>query len=231
VRSLFHLGDFGIWPGTSGRKYLDGVENSCRRYGVTIYVTPGNHEDWSRIVGMVPEQRDDFGHLLWLTDHIAVLPRGHRFKLGGRTFVSLGGAPSVDFESRTWGADWWPEEVITKDVAKVVEGGYADVMLAHDSPDHPWQSPRVAQMCTSNPQGWSRTALSYAAVGRNRLTQAFLGVQPCLFVHGHYHLADDVVVDLADREHDCRIVALDMDGTDGNIALFDPETLGVQTLR
>lgn len=229
VRTVFHAGDFGVWPGSRGRKYVADLERVCARFGVTLYVTAGNHEDWPRLLRHRPETRDDLGPVLWLTDHIAVFPRdpsGHRFVMAGRTFVSLGGAPSLDFEKRTRGQDWWPEEFIPREtVERVAADGYADVMLTHDAPDHPWQTPRVAHICAMNPLGWSQAALSNAAKGRQRLTTAFLGVQPRLLVHGHYHVADEAVVDLPDRDHRCRIISLDCEGSAGNVVLLDLRTL------
>ncbi len=103
--------------------------------------------------------------------------------------------------------------------------GYADIMLTHDSPDAPFQTPRVASICSSNPGGWSRSGRAYAAVGRSRLTTAFLGVQPRLLVHGHYHEADETVVALPDGDHDCHILSLGTGGQVGNVALVDLETL------
>ena len=46
VKTILHVGDFGIWPGASGKRYLQGVENTCERHDVDILITPGNHEDW-----------------------------------------------------------------------------------------------------------------------------------------------------------------------------------------
>lgn len=231
VDTLLHVGDFGVWPGSGGVRYLEGVEATCRRYGVTIYVTAGNHEDWPRLLASPLEQRDDLGDLIWLSDHVAVFPRdpaGHRFEIGGRSFLSLGGAPSLDFEWRIPGETWWPEEMLSREtVERVVADGPADVMIAHDAPGHPWQTPRVASICATNPLGWSSTALSYAAVGRNRITQAFLGVRPRVFVHGHYHVADEAAVDVPGRAEGCQVVSLASDGFAGNTALLDTETLSV----
>lgn len=172
------------------------------------------------------EQRDDLGAAKWFTDHIAVLPRGHRFSMGGRTFVSLGGAPSIDFETRTRGTDWWPEEMIERTEAEAVgAAGYADVMLTHDSPDGPWWTPRVAHICATNPLGWSRTALAYAAAGRRRLSISYEGVRPRLLVHGHYHVADEATV--TSNGHSGRVVALAADGQENNAALLDLDGLDV----
>lgn len=87
--------------------------------------------------------------------------------MGGRSFASLGGAPSLDFQSRQQGKNWWPEEQMTPDdVERTIEGGSVDVLIAHDSPGTPWATPPVEEILKSNPMGWSDRALEYAAVGR-----------------------------------------------------------------
>lgn len=229
VDTLLHLGDFGIFPGPSGKKYLREVEASCAHHQVTIYATPGNHEDWGRLLSKKPEQRNHLGALLWLTDHVAVFPRdpaGHRFVLGDRSFVSLGGAPSLDAATRTEGTSWWPEEMIPTETAeRVAADGYADIMLTHDAPGAPFQTPGVAHICENNDWGWSDRALAYAAVGRDRLTTAFLGVQPRVLVHGHYHVRSEAIVDLPDRDHPCQVISLDCNGRPGNMTRLNLDTL------
>ncbi|MFZ2528462.1 MAG: metallophosphoesterase [Rhodococcus sp. (in: high G+C Gram-positive bacteria)] len=228
VRTVLHVGDFGIWYGVPGRHFLDTVTDICSALDLTIYITPGNHEHWPTILSSTLEARDEFGSVMWIRNRIAVLPRGHRFHLGDRSFVSLGGAPSIDFQTRFPGIDWWPDEMITpEDIAAVVAGGHADVMLAHDAPDTPWQTGKVAAICASNPGGWPALARGYSAVGRTRLSTAFLAVRPEVYVHGHYHVADDIDLDLGDRR--CRMVSLDCEWTAGNLAYLELPDLSVTT--
>lgn len=37
VDVVLHVGDFGIWPGRSGKKYLLGIESVCARFGVRLW--------------------------------------------------------------------------------------------------------------------------------------------------------------------------------------------------
>lgn len=164
VALILHLGDFGIWPGTSGRVYVDQLEEACAEHGVGIWVTPGNHEDWGSLTQLWARPEHS-GRPLHVSKHIAILPRGHRFTLEGRSFVSLGGAPSVDLEYRERRKDWGAEEAIRpEDVAKVVQDGYADVMLAHDAPLAPYEVPQVARI-RSETGSWPAHALAYARAG------------------------------------------------------------------
>ncbi|MDH2413943.1 metallophosphoesterase [Nocardioides sp. CER19] len=233
VSTLLHLGDFGIWPGNSGAKFLRKVERTCAERDVALLVTPGNHEDWGRLTRLWenPRRRDPVSGdalPLYLTEHIAVLPRGYAWEIDGRRFVSLGGAPSVDFPGRTEGKSWWREERIQPaDVERTIRNGAgADVMLAHDSPDEPWWTSQVEAIVRGG-NGWSWTdeALAHAAVGRERMSEAFLGVKPRLLVHGHYHLAGEATVQIPGVDYEQRIWSLDCDGAAGNVRYLDLQSL------
>ena len=102
--------------------------------------------------------------------------------------------PGDSRQPRGLGAE---EAIRPEDVAKVVEGGYADVMLAHDAPLAPYEVPSVAAI-RSTRGVWSERATAYARVGAERMHQAFLGVHPRLFAHGRYHVSDETTVELPD---------------------------------
>ena len=103
----------------------------------------------------------------------------------------------------------------------MVEGGYADVMLAHDAPLAPFEVAPVAHIRAHNEWGWTDRALAYARVGAERMHQAFLGVAPRLFVHGHYHVVGEATFSLPDREYDTSIWSLNCDGVGGNMRYLD----------
>lgn len=201
IRVVHHLGDFGFWPGRGGAAYLRAMADATRRLGLSLAVTPGNHEDDDFLKTLRWADRGaPWGRVPYAARSIAVLPRGHRWTVRAgeveRSLVSLGGAPSVDFESRLPGVSWWPGESITEaDVRLTVAGGHADVMLAHDSPSA--STPAVEAILAANPFGWSQVALAYAASGRAAMTAAFDGVRPRVFAHGHYHVADTATLPYA----------------------------------
>ena len=146
--------------------------------------------------------------------------------MGGRSFVSLGGAPSVDLHTRVEGRDWWPQEQMTQvDVDHTIAGGYADVMVTHDAPGPPWATRPVETILATNPMGWPNHALEYARIGRERVTEAFLGVKPRLLVHGHYHCSGELTMRLPGTEYETTVWSLDMQGQAGNIRLLDLDTL------
>ena len=227
VRVVMHLGDFGIWPGERGAAYLHAVTDTARSMDMTLYITPGNHEDHDRIDATSLQARDELGALAWLTDRIAVFPRGHRFTLAGRSFVSLGGAPSIDRDFRTPGVNWWPQEVIDPlTAAAVAAAGPSDVMLSHDCPDLPHVVAPVRAILTG-PSWWPQRALAYAGQGRASLTTAFLGVQPQVLIHGHYHVYGRASVSLPEGRR-ARIVALAAERAEGNIAVLNTDTLSIR---
>jgi hypothetical protein len=109
ITDIYHVGDFGIYSHTSGQHYLDAIQNICEDLGTRILITPGNHEDYD-LINSLPVGENG---LQKLRPNILLMPRGYRWEIDGRTFVSLGGAASITFTSQTAGVDWWPEEQIT----------------------------------------------------------------------------------------------------------------------
>lgn len=204
-----------------------------------VVVTPGNHEDYHQISELSAQNRDQhpahagfeaLGAVMWSRDRIALLPRGHRFTRSGWSFVSLGGAPSVDFEHRITGQSWWIEEMITDDdVATVVAGGPADVMLTHDSPE-PWHGTDMVAKIVQTPLGRSAEVLAYAAEGRRRLDEAFQAVKPRVLAHGHYHVKDSKRIQIDGCDHQTLVVATECDQMpDANLGLLhlpDEQTEG-----
>lgn len=223
VREIFHLGDFGIWPGKGGRNYLRAIEDQLAALSIVLFVTPGNHEDYQQISELpAVDLGHEIGPVQWITDHIAILPRNHRFTRGGWSIASVGGAPSIDFEGRIEGRNWWADEMITgSEVEAAIEAGPADVLLAHDSPDAQFAARKVAHILQTNPHGYSRTALSYCALGRARITTIFEALEPEVVAHGHYHVRDERRFRVPGWKHDTVTVSTDCDGSwSGNVALL-----------
>ena len=219
VREIFHLGDFGIWPGDGGKEYVRRVNEALVAARLRLFVTPGNHEDYTQIVDH--EGTDVPTWLQPFASNIFLMPRGYRMLRWGKSVVSLGGAPSVDFYMRRGGVSWWPEEMIRMtDLERLAP---ADVMLAHDSPDGGTEA--VQAICNTPPHMsmWRESGLRYAQAGRELMNIAVEKVDPRLFVHGHYHVADERF----DTELNRRYVSLNLDGEPGNLALLDFEDLGV----
>lgn len=109
ITTVYQVGDFGLWPGPSGKKFLRVVNATCERAQLRLVVVPGNHEDYDRVKAM---RTDDEGWL-FLRDYprIRFAPRGHAWTdARGSRFAALGGAGSIDRNLRRPGVSWWPEE-------------------------------------------------------------------------------------------------------------------------
>ena len=214
--------------------YLAAIEDVCAEYDLQMSCITGNHEHWVRLdalwAGPGGQDADGRPAPLALSAHVTMLPRGHRWTLGGRTFVALGSAPSVNRHLLTEGVDWWPTEALLDEhVDAAIDGGHADVMLTHDSPASPYCVPPVEAILRrnvrDNPMGWPAASLAYADEGIARLTRAVLGIKPLLLAHGHFHVAGEDLVRLPGADHDTAIWALAARDDPGTVRLLDLDTL------
>ncbi|MXG91633.1 hypothetical protein [Nocardioides flavescens] len=230
VRMVLQLGDlrFGMGPDPDG--YLDAIDSACADHGLEMWSIGGNHEHWARLdeLWSLPEWQLPDGSLapLRLRERVLMLPRGHRWELGARSFVALGGAPSVNVTQLTEGVDWWPSEVVEeRHVDATVAGGSADVMLTHDSPGPPYCTAPVGEIITGNPWGRPDSTLAYAQTGIDRITRAVTGVAPRLLVHGHFHVGGEAVVHLPGACRPTMVWSLGANGDEANLRYLDMETL------
>ena len=215
--TIVHLGDFGYWvldPAT--RKYLFRVEMRLAELNVQLLFVDGNHEDHDRL-NAVPI--DSTSGLRPVSDHIAHLPRGHRWTwtdLNGRawTWLALGGAVSVDRHHRKIRKSWWPREVLTEaDVTSASSGGVVDVVVSHDAPS------RVIIPNINRKVGWPADVMVDAESNRQLLLSACEVLRPRHLWHGHYHCRydDDLYLGHPDERPDwdgvCHVHGLDCDNS------------------
>lgn len=232
LRHVWHLGDFGIWPGYSGENYVAKVAAACEAYGITLWITPGNHEDYTQIhdpEGVVGERQVLCGSAQW---EVALLPRGYTWVHNGKRIVSFGGAPSIDFPARREGKDWWREEMIREsDIERLrklnVEEFPVDVMLAHDAPDGGTEAVQRIIDIPPHESFWSEAGLAYAREGRILMNEAVEIVKPKMFMHGHFHVWDQRY----DPETEQTWVSLGPDGVVQNIVVLDTEKMEVGWIR
>ena len=216
VTRLFHVGDFALWSDRAGRRFLDRVDYFARLAGIGIVVTPGNHEDWTYLKSAFTAAGD--GVPAFIRPEIVALPRGFRWTQRGRCFVSYGGAASIDFEWRVLGESWWRDELPSPaEFAALKAGGFAEIMITHDSPVP--GTPEVNQIRASSDR-WSVDAVIYAELGSRGITAAWEAVHPLLLVHGHFHVRGEVT--LASGQ---QIISLAEETSPGNILLLDLRTL------
>lgn len=233
ITTILQVGDFGIYNSTFGALFAKRVNLLLKKLDMMFYVVPGNHEDWDFIDEMFVHE-DGWQHY---RSNIFIAPRGHRWEWEGVSFVGLGGAPSVDRNYRVRMQEaskgkakyWWEQEAITQtDVDNVVAGGYADVMVAHDAP---YGIPGLEAQLVHNPFGFTVEDLAYGLEGRELMLQALHGVQPKLFLHGHYHFLVDETYNvpsappLRDVKFSTHILGLNCDDCNHALGQLDLETL------
>lgn len=221
ISTIIHLGDFGILSAASGARYLKEVSKKLARNQQVLYIVLGNHENYAQVAN-IPFDSDGTQHI---TNNIFILPRNFRWIWNERSFVALGGANSINYESLVPQISWWPEEAITLgDIYNVANSGKADIMFAHEAPSG------VVPNLSS--EGWSYKALYYAEQSSTLMRQALDSVKPQLFMHGHYHTYYDKQIIFNDglQDYSTRIVGLDMNGRLNNLAILDIITLKLKIL-
>ncbi|MFD6817728.1 metallophosphoesterase [Microbacterium sp. NPDC060132] len=214
VTTLLHLGDWSMPQDEVDEVF---AETDIDR----IFVTLGNHEPWDRISPLLdanPGRAVRVSQLTWL------LPRPARLTIGGRRVLSLGGAASVDRDSRIEGLTWWPDEAITDEhVAEAIAGGPADLMLTHEGPAGTPVLP-VRELLRTNPHHFPEAALKASSTSRARVSEVWDAVRPELLAHGHMHVPAGGITDDGRR-----VASLGRDGQEGNLALLDMATLKMAT--
>lgn len=214
VTTLLHLGDWWMPPNVVDEIF---AETNVDR----LLVVVGNHEDYGQLTPLLdthPGEAVQVSTLTW------ILPRPARLTIGGRSVLALGGASSVDRESRQEGLTWWPDEAITDEhVAAAIAGGPADLMLTHESPAGTPVRP-VQKILRSNPHSFTKAALEASAASRARVSQVWDAVRPELLAHGHMHVAAG-----GQTEDGRRVASLGRDGHEGNLAILDMNNLRMAT--
>lgn len=234
IKKIIHVGDFGVWLGAGGQKYLHDVNKELEKHDMKIYVTLGNHENYDVLsyTKTVPEGEEDAGWL-WNKKFSRILyaKRPQLWEWEGVKFTSLGGANSIDrfFSHRKAPeyhldpyASWWPEEQITSyQGLQTAASGKTDIFISHDCP-------AGVPLFGGHKAGtgdWPLYALDYAKQSREPLRTAVDGTQPSLLFHGHYHFKAVHPMTLQSREtgeeYMFTSVGLDMNGSSANMIIME----------
>lgn len=225
IRDVYHVGDFGIYSDRDGVKYLKAMTRQLKMYDMYIFVTEGNHEDY-KLINSLPVSDDG---KKWVSERIALLPRGYRWEIDGHSFVSFGGAASINFTSLKENVSWWKDEAITaEDVYRVARDGEADVMISHDAP---LGIEAVEKLKRAHVDDWEPVELTYAYSSQKKMTYAVEAVRPKVLFHGHYHLGyqeDTLFIDSEGEGFSTSVYGLDMNRHQKNIGILDCETLGFE---
>lgn len=176
---ILQLGDFGIWPGAKGDKFLNHLNRTLVRENVTLFFVDGNHEDFPKLARLSKPLNNGFMQLripyeAQRPSHIYHIPRGHVWNMGGKRFMGVGGGVSIDRNYRIIGQSWWPQEQLTpQQIEWAKSRGKVDVLLSHDCPN------------TVPMKGIKNDIDSY--LHRKAMEEIADVVQPDLWLHGHMH--------------------------------------------
>lgn len=221
IKHVFHLGDFGFWGGQDSAKYVRKIVHRLEKFDMHIYVTLGNHEDYWRINKKLFNADDT---RFYTSERLVIFSRPFKGYVGDKvkkSFMSFGGANSIDFKMRKEGVSWWKEESITlHDVDNATKVGHVDIMFCHEVP--------AGVSINSSRNHWSgqwdADELFYSNAGREMLRLAVNKVKPEILLHGHHHAFNDtstLLNDGHDNEYRLRTIGLDKDCENNNIISFN----------
>ncbi|QSB22128.1 metallophosphoesterase family protein [Curtobacterium sp. 24E2] len=219
--TLLHAGDFNITNGSrANKRFVQRAAQLASEREMRILITPGNHDSWSRL-----EARAEFaaGQPVRLAGEVWALPRGYRFRMGGRQVLSFGGAGSFARPPVREGNTWWRSEMPSADeVVTCIRLGGADIVISHEVPAG--GSTRVDNLIDRSPLQ-NLVDREYTELGRRRLCEVWDGVRPRLLFHGHHHIR-------AEQHHPDgrRVYSLNKNGEKGNLAAVDLATMHVRWL-
>lgn len=188
VDTIVQLGDFGYWlDDYRTEDYLGAIDSMLTMADIRLFWLDGNHEDHSRVAEWSNETRHA---------KVRYLPRGFRWQWWDRTWMSVGGAMSVDKRFRVEGESWWPAEELTdSDVDHAAREGEVDVILSHDCPrgvDIPGVGPDTKGGVRGD---WPADILAEAQAHRDKLATICRATAPGWLFHGHYHIRHDGKLD------------------------------------
>lgn len=214
IKRILHVGDFGAAFPCSDSSYEQRLSDACVKHDVQVDYIPGNH-DPHPYLNALPLDDEGFAPLV---PGIRFIPRSHRFKIGGRTFGGLGGAFSIDYQQRTAGVDWWPEEQVHEDDVAKLGTKSLDVLLTHDAP---------VQMTPHSPFRVPDFMELQSRISRRLISQAVKNTEPALVFCGHWHQRR------TEQIPHVKTVAhiLDREFSTGNAVVLDLATLTIQPLQ
>jgi hypothetical protein len=199
---ILQMGDFGIWPGSEGQRFLDTLDRAAETARIPIGFIDGNHEDFAQLYGLPI----DAAGRRPVRPHITHLPRGHRWTWAGKTMLACGGASSIDVMYRLPSASWWPQEGITQaDVETCIAGGAADVLFSHDI------NLDVQLEGAFDLNGLPLEVRNAVYGNRLALQRIVDAVRPSLQVHGHWHVPKDQRLERGSDRQTVRVVSLNCD--------------------
>ncbi|TCL83493.1 calcineurin-like phosphoesterase family protein [Curtobacterium sp. PhB142] len=228
TRTILHLGDLRFAAPSAGSgahlqfspRFLPWLDEQLHERNIErLLLTPGNHEWWEQLhqeFSRHPNRPYRVSRKIW------ILPRGFEFMIADTTFLSFGGAASLD---QGPGSSRWSEhEVASADEAAAVQPiQHINVLLLHEA-----VNAGIAQIDAIINGGtrWPSERLRASEESRELVTALRARLRPDLTFHGHMHVAGSHI-SAADGD----VHALARAPLAGSIALLDTRKHGVQIVR
>lgn len=183
IETVIFLGDFWFYS----EEELEMLDDTVREaQGVReVYFIDGNHEDY-RILDAAKRNSLE---PVQMSEYLWYLPRGlvGVFE-SGLTFMTYGGAVSIDHNFRREGKSWWPEENPSEDdlnralAAANIVGGEIDVLFCHDMSQEFLRGEGLVY-----PPNGDIVFESRSFVFSDRFTRLVNQIHPQAVFHGHHH--------------------------------------------
>lgn len=209
---IIALGDFCFFPKKQwSLDFLDTASQLAVDTGIPLYWLDGNHEDHDELAIMTNGSNSDkfltrYEDKVW--DGVWYLPRGYRFEVDGVSFMSYGGAYSVDRQYRTKNISWFPREVIELSHIESLSDERVDILLTHDVP-----------FGYSFPYDETLPDSVTSAEQRRHLLQLVYKTKPFLCFGGHHHMRRTYGVHHATGKTECHILNMNNSGNDSWVLL------------
>lgn len=139
---LIVLGDFGLIFAQEKTTRETHLLNTLNEQPWTTLFIDGNHENFQRLWNKEEFPDISFGGAVAskVRDKVIYLQRGAVYTIEDKTFLTIGGADSIDKAYRTPNYSWWEQETITQNDIDVAMKNMAkynyniDYMLTHTCP-------------------------------------------------------------------------------------------------
>lgn len=209
---LVICGDFGLvwdseedkgWHAELNENTLDWLE---AKPWTTLFVD-GNHENHDRLAAYDVETWHG-GHVHKIRPSVIHLMRGEMFEIDGKSFFCMGGAASVDKDSRVEGKSWWAAEIPSDDEREHAidtlesHGWSCDYVLTHDCPANVKFDLGCRVGATYSPDAWSEWLQMIA--DKLEFSQWFFGHYHEDYKHigigGKYTVLFDYIYDLGEDD-------------------------------
>jgi len=209
VDRVIQVGDFGYtFDATSqGVEFLDVIAKAS----VPWMFIRGNHDSTSWLRRASGSKTLHGTEPIEVRDNLQWIPDGCVLTFDGMSFSFMGGAYSIDVNSRVPGVSYWEDECpsVLSPIFKT------DVMVSHDLPQSLFMWAYSTRLCYDLPN-ISEKHEARSKESRMILEGWFEGTSPRLVVHGHYHVPYAL-------HGDPNVVGLGANGDVGSMWVFDTE--------